>query len=72
MIGINQTVRGNILEEASPDMIDDSTVEAIIKAEIKNHAFWPVLVKEKKARRRQVNVGGTRGCSSPRMSSSVH
>ena len=38
MSGINQTVRGNILEEASPDMIDDSTVEAIVKAEIKNHS----------------------------------
>ena len=60
MTGINQAVCGNILEEAFPDMIDDSTVETIIKAEIRNHAFWPILVKEKKARRRQVNVGGTR------------
>ena len=39
------------------EIIDDETLEQIIKSEIKNHAYWPMLMKEKQARSRQVQVG---------------
>ena len=55
---INQSVVGVAeSDNENPEIIDDDKLERIIKSEIKNHAYWPVLMKEKEARLRQVQVG---------------